>query len=265
VIIYKATNTKNGKVYIGQTIQSLNQRKIDHQRKSELYGSTSYFHAAIRKYGFSFFSWEIIDRAESESELNKKEKLWISELKSNQKTYGYNLTTGGDSIKLNEESRKKISESVTGSKNPNFGKKRSEATRLKSSLSQKGRKKKPESVEKMRRSLTGKRQPPEVVDKRRQKMLGRKWSAESIEKTRQANLGSKRSEESKRKMSAARKGRFLGEHCPTSKITSAIARGIKIDLKNGMRPCDIERKYSVTKSIVYGIKNGTTWRHVDAT
>jgi group I intron endonuclease len=265
VIIYKATNTKNGKVYIGQTIQSLNQRKIDHQRKAELYGSTSYFHAAIRKYGFSAFSWEIIDRAESDTELNQKEKLWISELNSNQKTHGYNLTTGGDSAKLNDESRKKLSEAITGSKNPNFGKVKSIETRLKMSLSQKGKKQPREAVEKMRRSLTGKKHPPEVVEKRRQKMLGKKWSAESIEKTRQANLGSKRSEESKRKMSAARKGRFLGELCPTSKITSDIARGIKIDLKSGMRPCDIERKYSVTKSIVYGIKNGTTWRHIDAT
>jgi len=264
VIIYKATNTGNGKIYIGQTIQSLHLRRLDHERKANLYKSTSYFHAAIRKYGVEAFEWEVIDRAETADDLNKKESFWIDRLKTNKKEFGYNLTTGGDSTKLNDETKKKLSEINTGFKNPNFGKKRSSETRLKMSLSQRGKKKPTESIERMRKSLTGKKHPPEVVEKRRQKMLGRKWKPESIEKTRQANLGSKRTDESRKKMSDARKGRFIGELCPTAKITSDIARGIKIDLKAGMRPCDIERKYSVSKSIVYSIKMNRTWRHINA-
>lgn len=52
------------------------------------------FHCAIRKYGEDAFTWEIIDTAMTEDELNEKEKYWISSHDSFNN--GYNMTEGGD-------------------------------------------------------------------------------------------------------------------------------------------------------------------------
>ena len=56
MIIYKATNKINGKVYIGQTINSLEHRKSGHEREARYQKETSvYFHNALLKYGFYNF------------------------------------------------------------------------------------------------------------------------------------------------------------------------------------------------------------------
>ena len=53
MIIYKATNITNGKVYIGQTARSLARRKIEHINQARNNSrSCKYFHAALIKYGF---------------------------------------------------------------------------------------------------------------------------------------------------------------------------------------------------------------------
>jgi hypothetical protein len=93
VIIYKATNKENGKIYVGQTVQPLHLRQLDHRKKSRDKRCKVGFPAAVRKYGWDAFSWEVIDTAETIEELNDKEIYWISHLD----TYhnGYNLTKGG--------------------------------------------------------------------------------------------------------------------------------------------------------------------------
>lgn len=54
-IIYKATNTKNNKSYIGQTIKKLDDRKRSHINRAKS-GSEYYFHRSIRRYGEEFFT-----------------------------------------------------------------------------------------------------------------------------------------------------------------------------------------------------------------
>jgi hypothetical protein len=56
-------------------------------------------------------------------------------------------------------------------------------------------------------------------------------------------------------MSKSRKG----EKNHKAKITEIIACGIKLDLQNGMRNCDVTRKYRVTKHVVNNIKTGRSW------
>ena len=46
--IYKYTNLINGKVYIGQTKQTLKQRDYKHQTQLN---DNTYFHRAMKKYG----------------------------------------------------------------------------------------------------------------------------------------------------------------------------------------------------------------------
>lgn len=52
MIIYKATNTKNGKVYIGQTKQGLNRRIRGHVcAAKKQHNQNNHFLNAIRNYG----------------------------------------------------------------------------------------------------------------------------------------------------------------------------------------------------------------------
>lgn len=111
MLIYKATNIVNGKIYIGQTVNTLKYRKDQHFRESKS-GSrqNTYFHNAIIKYGENNFVFEIIDYADSIEELNNKEAYWISEYNSTDRNIGYNLDSGGKNCKKSESTKKKISE-----------------------------------------------------------------------------------------------------------------------------------------------------------
>ena len=91
--IYKYTNFINGKIYIGQTKQTLEQR--DYKHRTQLNDNT-YFHRAIKKYGGKNFSLELIEDNIPFNELDKKEKYYISYFESFHTTgKGYNLTEGG--------------------------------------------------------------------------------------------------------------------------------------------------------------------------
>lgn len=67
---------------------------------------------AIRKYGIDAFQWEIVDVAASKEELNNKEIDYIKVLRSHEKEYGFNLTTGGNSPQLSKETKLKMSASM---------------------------------------------------------------------------------------------------------------------------------------------------------
>lgn len=109
MIIYKATNLANGKVYIGATTLSLETRKRDHIRfafrKDRPNGS---FQDAILEYGPSNFAFEEIDHAETKDEMYDKEAYWISEYRSTDPNYGYNLDSGGIYCKKADSTKEKI-------------------------------------------------------------------------------------------------------------------------------------------------------------
>ena len=89
MIIYKITNKINDKIYIGQTIRSLEERVKEHKRKKNCS-----LYKAFNKYGIENFDFEIIEKCNSIEEMNEKEIYWI-------KYYdclmpkGYNLCEGG--------------------------------------------------------------------------------------------------------------------------------------------------------------------------
>ena len=126
MIVYKATNLINNKIYIGQTINSLDYRMNQHFRESRCEKKkNTYFHNAINKYGESSFEFVVIDSADSIDELNEKERYWIAFYDSNNKTNGYNLDTGGtNGGKKSETTRKKIGETTKEKwKNPDMASK----------------------------------------------------------------------------------------------------------------------------------------------
>lgn len=111
-IIYKAVNTVNGKVYVGQTRESLKSRISKHRHKSTT--QVKYpFYNAIRKYGFDNFEWSVLCEiyVDDIEVLNKAEKIFVSYYRSNVGRHGYNCTDGGGQCVMNDETRKKISTS----------------------------------------------------------------------------------------------------------------------------------------------------------
>ena len=112
--IYKITNTKNNKIYIGQTIKTVSERLNKHiqEARCEANGTRppNYFHSAILKYGEDAFVTEEIDTAKDANELNEKEIYWIDYYQATDKSIGYNLMTGGRSGLKSDETKAKIGE-----------------------------------------------------------------------------------------------------------------------------------------------------------
>jgi len=120
-IIYKVTSS-SGKVYIGQTIQRLSRRKDRHFSDAfdkNCGGYNSKFPRAIRKYGRGNFEWDILYNDIPEKYLNHMEIITITWYDSY--NIGYNSTLGGGGCvgrKVSEETKKKISETLTGNSRP---------------------------------------------------------------------------------------------------------------------------------------------------
>ena len=90
--IYKITNTINGKSYIGQTIQNVKERFYQHcATKCSKAVSNMAIHRAIKKYGKSNFTVEVIEEIDS-ANLNDRERYWIKYY--NSYNNGYNSTKG---------------------------------------------------------------------------------------------------------------------------------------------------------------------------
>lgn len=121
--IYKITNKINGKMYIGQTVNTV---KFRFQRHiNDAYnGKEMAISRAIRKYGHDNFTVEIIEECEKEN-LDEREIYWIKYY--NSVKIGYNMTDGATNAntyqyKTEEEMeviKDKIRATKIGSQNPN--------------------------------------------------------------------------------------------------------------------------------------------------
>lgn len=90
--IYKITNNINGKIYIGMTYRTIQERWKEHQNDcSRRQVENRPLYRAMNKYGIENFSIEIIEKTNQPEE---RERYWIEQLGSFK--YGYNATLGGD-------------------------------------------------------------------------------------------------------------------------------------------------------------------------
>ena len=96
--IYKITNTLNDKVYIGQTIKTVQKRFTQHKNNSNKeYFSQIVLYKAFNKYGIENFICEEIEEVPNDK-LDEREKYWIEYYDSY--FNGYNSTLGGRSTQL---------------------------------------------------------------------------------------------------------------------------------------------------------------------
>lgn len=92
-LVYKLTNTANGKAYVGITARALDTRWLEHCQRAREGVRESRLYAAIRKYGFEAFTREVIATADTEEEVRSLECAFILNLGTYQG--GYNCNEGG--------------------------------------------------------------------------------------------------------------------------------------------------------------------------
>lgn len=108
-ILYKHTSP-SGRVYIGITCKTPAAR-WGHGGSG--YRLQKYFWRAIEKYGWDNFKHDVLLRNLTKEEAVEKEKEYIAKYRSNNRKYGYNLTSGGDSgFCFSQEVVSSISEKV---------------------------------------------------------------------------------------------------------------------------------------------------------
>lgn len=118
--VYIHTNKINGKKYVGQTVHG--DRPHKRWDNGNGYIQCQYFFYAIQKYGWDNFDHEIVANNLTAEEADNFEKLLIEKLDTMNPDKGYNLEPGGAKNKtMSESTKKKISESHMGEKNPMYG------------------------------------------------------------------------------------------------------------------------------------------------
>lgn len=182
--IYKTTNIKNGKVYIGK-------RQKSHFDES-YWGSGTYLKRVIKKYGVEVFKREILCWCKSHAEMCDKEKYFIKQYDSTNKKCGYNITHGGDGTTGAKHTREwKLKHS--GSGNGRYGKEVSSTTREKIGKANKGRN---AGVKNPKKGRPGVKKPTNFGEKIRKANIGktipeetRKKISDAIKNSRWCNNG----------------------------------------------------------------------------
>lgn len=119
MLIYKITNTINGKIYIGKTTLSEHLRfKLHKNELNRKKHNNKHLQRSWDKYGSENFTFEVIEylNISNNWSLNELEIFYIKKLKSYMLEFGYNLTYGGEGAKHNKETCLKISK-ILKSKN----------------------------------------------------------------------------------------------------------------------------------------------------
>lgn len=112
-VVYSITNTVNGNIYIGSTVQKLNRRWYDHvvTLKGQRHGNR-YLQRAWNKYGEDSFRLDVIERVSGYKKLLEREQHWID------KYYGEGCYNIGKAVENpmkgrthTKKTRKQLSES----------------------------------------------------------------------------------------------------------------------------------------------------------
>ena len=181
--IYKITNKINGKFYIGLSVD-IKRRFSEHKSPCRFQKTKTPIARAIKKYGLTNFSFDIIELVECKSKLCEREVFWINKMKPE-----YNLTSGGDGVRdyvVSEEVKEILRE---------YGKKQW------NSLTE---------VEKQKRILNNLKGQPK----------GHIVSESTRNKLRECNLGKKMSEETKNKISKANSVSMKGNKSGNKKVVA---------------------------------------------
>jgi len=152
--IYKIVNKQTNKTYVGQTVQDLDERWRQHKQQTS---NCRYLKSAIKKYGIENFDFKLICIC-FDNDLDKYECYYMKKYNTIVPD-GYNLKEGGNSGRHNEETKKKISETLKNKTDiiylkPQLGKPHTDEVKNKISKSLKGKQLSKESIEKRKNTVS---------------------------------------------------------------------------------------------------------------
>lgn len=181
--LYKIVNTKNNKIYIGQTVQP-EKRWYQHKYESAKAKPSTTIAYSIKKYGNDVFEFEVIACCLKQEDANETETLLVKQYKSHVSTgRGYNVSLGGRSTPISDETKHKMS------------------------IVKMGKKLSVQHVQNISKALKGKaahNKGNSILDETKKKistsMQGIIFSEEHRSNLSKANYGKKKSEETKQKM-----------------------------------------------------------------
>lgn len=141
--VYVIHHVPSGRNYVGKS--SRPEVRWQQHRTSR----TQYLHRAIQKYGADSFLFVVVASCASEHQAYAAEKAWIKMLRTTEKGFGYNISSGGiggsSGVPKSPEHRAKIAAAHLGKlhspehRAAMLGRVQSEATRAKISLAKTGR------------------------------------------------------------------------------------------------------------------------------
>jgi hypothetical protein len=260
-IIYKATGP-GGRVYIGQTMRRLEDRKNQHIRQSSRPGNG--FHIALREHGPDSFTWEEIDRAGTRQELNDKEVYWIAFCHATDPAYGYNSGPGGSgdtgySQRGREKSEEHKQKIAAGAKTGQM-KRFEQHNREKAERIERKRKEK-EAARLLAESLKPpKKTPGEISELTRIRSLER-WADPLFREHMRAVARQNMGEEQKEKMRITRRDRAEAGDKPRAdgKLTVDDVKRIKRLIAEGIPCSQIAGEYGISASYIRYIRAGKRW------
>jgi len=220
--LYKITNTFNGKIYIGQSVNPRS-RWYGHKKEAEREVPRMVIARAIKKYGSSGFLFELIACCSNQEDTNEIETELVRQYDSRNSEKGYNIALGGMNAPKTEEWKRKVSEKLMGHEV-------TQQTRDKVSKGNTGKVRSEEFKKDVGDFWRGKERSEEHRDNLSEALKGNQnW------------LGKKHSDESKQKMSQANKGRRPAEITiqksleKTKGKTWKVIDGKRVWVDNGQR------------------------------
>ena len=128
MIVYKIQNKINGKIYIGKTEKTIDERYSKHLSNARK-KINRHLYDSMNHYGYENFEVSLVENCKSSVELCERERYWIQYYDSISPK-GYNMTTGGDGgytlSSWDEEQKTQLYQRQALKR---VGKKRSESTR----------------------------------------------------------------------------------------------------------------------------------------
>jgi group I intron endonuclease len=264
-IIYKATGP-TGKVYIGQTVKTLNRRKSDHGFRAKKGDCRGAFQIALLEHGLDAFTWEQICTADTLEELNEREIYWIAHYDSTNPEKGYNLAPGGLAWSPSGETRRKLSEANKGQIPWIKNRHHSEETRRKLSEAHKGKHPSEKTRKKLSEAGKGRSPSPETRRKigdaergKKNHWFGKNFSEEYRRKLSEAHKGEKLSTEHCQKIGVANKG----EKNPAAKLDEDKVKEILRRYKNGgVFQTTLSVNFNVSVTTISRIVRRHAWTHI---
>lgn len=98
--IYKITNIINGKLYIGKTGKTIEERFQDHKRASKAPYVNRPLYDAMNKYGYEYFIIEEVECCKNDKEASIREMYWIAYYDTYRNGYNATLLHEKNSVQL---------------------------------------------------------------------------------------------------------------------------------------------------------------------